>query len=230
MTITGALVTTSDAAAGAEVRYDEWMRTARATALRAIDGVADVRHYRASPELQSLRGANPAEPFAPGRSRSLEIVLLDGDPLATAKVIRDLDPSPGAPAEVRYSEVFRLRWVMRAGGSKVDHDEARRPHVGVQLALGEVLDDAMRPVVADWYEEIHAPDALEVAGFDRALRFTSEERDRRHLVMFFLVDDPATCIERVRAVIPAWRAAGRTPSPGGASKGLVNGPFARFDE
>lgn len=214
-------MTTFDPPEATEGSYGAVLVGAVEPELRAAAGVVDVRHYEASPQLQALRGANHAAAFAPGCSRFVQLVLVDG------AAIEAPPPPPGAA--VRHRERFALDWAMARRGCALS--EPARPfavHEGVQLAFGEVTDEAMRPVIAEWYRDIHAPDALEVAGFAVALRCVSADTPGRHLVVFLLDSDPAESIAAIQRAVPRWREQGRTPSPGGASRALFNGPFARL--
>ena len=232
MKVTGAVITASDSAPSEVEAYERWLEAVRGPAIAGVDGVAAVRHYRADAALQALRGANPAEAFAPGSAAFLEVCLLTGDDPATAvQGLQRLSSELLAPVAlgetIRHRESFELRWAMgRIGLTEAEDALPFAEHRGIQIALGEVADEAMRPVIADWYLTTHAPDALLVDGFLVALRMTSLETPGRHLVIFLLDDEPAECIRRIREVVPVWRSRGRTPSPGGASRAVVNGPFA----
>ncbi|MEO5838436.1 MAG: hypothetical protein ABIQ73_02880 [Acidimicrobiales bacterium] len=232
MKVTGAVITASDSAQSDAEAYGQWLGAVRRPAIERVDGVAAVRHYRADAALQALRGPNPVEAFAPGNGAFLEVCLLTGDDPATAiEGLQRLSSALAAPAAlgetIRFRESFEMRWAMgRIGLAEAEDALANAPHRGIQFALGEVADEAMRPVIADWYSTTHAPDALLVGGFLAALRMTSLETPGRHLVIFLLDDEPAECIRRIREAVPDWRSRGRTPSPGGASRAVVNGPFA----
>jgi hypothetical protein len=80
-------------------------------------------------------------------------------------------------------------------------------------------------VIDTWWRDVHAPDMLAVPGVLAALRFRSLLHDGRSLVLFLLDEDPAGVLARVPEHRARWQAAGRTPSPGGASKALFNGPY-----
>jgi hypothetical protein len=234
MKVAGAIITASDSAPSHGDAYAQWLTAVRGPAIARLDAVAAVRHYRADAALQALRGPNPVDAFAPGRAAFLEVCLLTGDDLSSATdALQRRSSELVAPAalgeSIRYTESFESRWAMgRIGLTEAEDSLAFAPHLGIQMALGEVADEAMRPVIADWYLTIHAPDALLVGGFLAALRMTSLETPGRHLVIFLLDDEPAECIRRIREAVPEWRSRGRTPSPGGASRAVVNGPFVRL--
>ncbi|MEO8696732.1 MAG: hypothetical protein ABI658_24695 [Acidimicrobiales bacterium] len=234
MKVTGAVITASDSAAAHRDAYGQWLTGVRGPAIAGLDAVAGVRHYRADAALQALRGPDPIDAFTPGSAAFLEVCLLTGDDLAGAIAeLQRRSSEVAAPLVVgetiRYSESFESRWAMgRIGLTESEDALAFAEHRGIQVALGEVADAALRPVIADWYMTTHAPDALLVGGFLAALRMTSLETPGRHLVIFLLDDEPAECIRRIREAVPEWRSRGRTPSPGGASRAVVNGPFARL--
>jgi hypothetical protein len=213
----------------------EWYDLEHLPEYVALPGVLSARRYIATPELHALRGPNSAEAFAAGRSTYLTIYDLGSDDIASTWQLmlsetkrwaddgRRFDPER---AWARHVELFRFDWAQAAPGTRVS--VASVPHAGragIQAALGEVPDETMRPIVADWYRDIHAPDMLAVDGVFGAVRFSSVDQVGRHLVLFLLDNEPSDVMRAVQAAVPDWRATGRTPSPGNASRSVFNGPF-----
>jgi hypothetical protein len=233
--LTGIVFVTHDVDADAVADWCRWYDTEHLPEYVALPGVMAAQRYHATPELHALRGPNPAADFAEGRSSFLTIYQLCSDDIEATFALmaretkrwidagRRFDP---ARVRGRHAELFRMSWALARPG--LDVSVASLPHLrhtGLQAALGEVVEPDMRVVIADWYRDVHAPDVLAVPGFSAALRFASAQHDNRHLVLFLLDDEPARAVRTVRTHVPDWRAAGRTPSPGGAAKSIFNGPF-----
>jgi len=171
--------------------------------------------------LQALRGENPDPRFAPGRGNWLTIA--HGVPATGGSSVAEGDGLLGH---------FVSTWAYGADARPVDAATLLAlDHAGIQVAYGSVADAAWRATIAAWYRDIHAPDVIGVDGVIGCVRFVSrdqsEPRAGEHLVIFLLDDDPATVMARVRGRVPAWRDAGRTPSPGRASRAVFNGPSLR---
>jgi hypothetical protein len=233
--LTGIVFVTHDVEPDAVGDWCRWYDTEHLPEYVALPGVMGAQRYHATPELHSLRGADPAAPFADGRSTFLTIYHLCADDIVgTFKRMAEAGNgwasegrlfTPGR-SHSRHAELLRFDWALPRPGLPVSAAAlAHVRHSGIQAALGDVPDVAMRPAVADWYRTVHAPDVLEVPGFAVALRFASVQNAGRHLVLFLLDDEPAKAVRNVRTHVPEWRAAGRTPSPGGAARSVFNGPF-----
>jgi hypothetical protein len=235
MELGGIVFVTHDVHPDAETAWRRWYDVEHLPEYVALPGVLGAQRYVATADLRALRGADPAPAFAEGRGAYLTVYQLAAGDLertwghlqeATASMAgagRRFDPDM-APA--RHVELFRLDWALAA--DRIATSPGALPyvrHAGVQVAMGEVADPALRPVVADWYRDVHAPDVLAVEGFAAALRFVSCDHDGRHLVLFLLDTDPAVAVRAVRSEVGRWRELGRTPSPGGASRAIVNGPY-----
>lgn len=200
--------------------------SARANALVAClehathDG-EHVSAYVAPPELQALRGDNPDPRFAAGHGTWLTI----------AHGAATTDDAPGREGEGLLGR-FVSTWAFGADAQPVAAASLlEQDHVGIQVAYGLVADHAWRATIGAWYRDIHAPDVIGVDGVIGCVRFVSRDQSEpcagEHLVIFLLDDDPATVMARVRGQVPAWRDAGRTPSPGRASRAVFNGPSLR---
>ena len=235
MELTGIVFVTHDVDDDAVDEWCEWYDLEHLPEYVALPGVIGARRYIATPELHALRGPNAVDAFADGRSTFLTIYDLCSDDIASTWQLmlsetkrwaddgRRFDPER---ARARHVEVFRFDWAQAAPGLRASLESV--PHasrVGVQAALGEVPDETMRPIVADWYRDMHAPDMLAVRGVFGALRFSSVDNVARHLVLFLLDNEPAEVLRDVRRAVADWRATGRTPAPGNASRSVFNGPF-----
>ena len=84
-----------------------------------------------------------------------------------------------------------------------------------------------RADVDRWYEEIHAPDILEIPGIAAAIRFSQFEGDGdgRYMNLYLIDGDPLTAFREIGQRSDGWVKRGRSPSPGNASKILLMSPY-----
>ena len=89
--------------------------------------------------------------------------------------------------------------------------------------LSQVRDPSMRDAVEEWFEQVHAPDVLEIPGMASGMRFWryapgKDEPDEGWALNLYLLDgDPVEVKKEINRRIPGWLEQGRMPSPGGAS-------------
>jgi hypothetical protein len=168
----------------------------------------------------------------------MSVVLIASDDLAGIgdQILSIIEAAPSTfnvvdHATRRYSALFKLHWAQAREGLRTPPGGLPYVgHLGVQAAMGEVPDAALRPIVDHWYEHVHAPDVLTVPGVAVALGFRSHERETSmaHLVLFLLDEPPEIALAHILRRVPEWRASGRSPSPGGASRSLFHGPFVKL--
>lgn len=212
---------TFDVALAEQADPREWERVEPLIGLSELDA-EHVSLYRASEALQALRGDRADPRFAPGRATYLSLEY------------REPGSEQGDSRDSESIGPFVSMWALDGDARPVDaRTVLQQDHVGIQIAYGLVEDPAWRTTIGAWYRDIHAPDVLGVEGVAGCVRFvvpdTATYRAGEHLVVFVLNDDPELVMQRVRAEVANWRAAGRTPSPGRASRALFNGPFLRVD-
>ena len=132
---------------------------------------------------------------------------------------------------VPYTGIYRLDTAMaRANIPVATPAIPYLGHQGVLVVLTDVPDASRRDDVQRWYEEVHAPDLLDVPGVAAAMRFSHVMSEGRYMNLYLLDGDPPEVAAEVNARRERWQAQGRLPSPGGASKAQFFSPYRRVTQ
>lgn len=199
----------------------------------ALPEITGARRYVATPEYKAARRPVAMEELADGAGTYCTIYLFGEPDLAKAAeswhvLGNDLRKQRRMfrHGRVPYSKVYRLDKALARKDIPVAPEAIPfLGHQGIFVVLTEVADASRRADVDRWYEEIHAPDILEIPGIAAAIRFSQFEGDGRYMNLYLIDGDPLTAFREIGQRSDGWVKRGRSPSPGNASKVVFMSPY-----
>ncbi len=207
--------------------YNRWYDQDHVPENLALREITGARRYVATPDCKAVRPPAALPELADGAGTYCTTYLFGEADLAKAaeswhalgqemrqrrRMFRH--------GRVPYGGVYRLEKALARKDIPVAADAVPYVgHQGVMIVLTQVADESRRADVDRWFEEVHAPDLLEVPGIAAAMRLSRFESptEGRYMNLYLLDGDPVAVIGEMGQRRERWVKEGRTPSPGNAS-------------
>ena len=111
-----------------------------------------------------------------------------------------------------------------------------RPNRGIFVTVTDLVETSRHDEIAQWYDQVHFPDMLSVAGMAGVYRFISPRASEsehfaqanppgRFINVYYLDDDPLEVMGALGGKMSQWRAQGRMLDMEGAVKRIFMGPL-----
>ena len=211
--------------------YNYWYDFDHLAENLALPEICGARRYVATPDCKAVRDCR-FPPLDGGQGTYFTSYLINTDDLDAAgeswhRLGTDLRKKRRffRYGNVPYGGIYRLKKTLLSPSVPPVVTEAGPwlGHQGVLVVLSQVRDPSMQDAVEEWFEQVHAPDVLEIPGMASGMRFWryapgKDEPDEGWALNLYLLDgDPVEVKKEINRRIPGWLEQGRMPSPGGAS-------------
>jgi hypothetical protein len=237
MMVTGLLLVWVEMPRDREGEFNEWYDLDHMPEVVAVPGVIGGERYYAEDDLMRFRASREDAPPI-GDARFCNIYFLS-DPDLPAVAARMAETGKRLAAEKRlfrhgrivFSATYRLIHTYAAGRIRASAEALPYlRHRGLQVAMGSVPDPKDIAEATEWWHSDHYPDMLKVPGWAAALKCEPlGEEGRGRFLHLFLLDKPAReAHEELEKVLPALRAAGKSPHPRGIYRRSFSGPWSRL--
>jgi hypothetical protein len=215
MKLTGIIMSLFECEMEDEAAFNRWYDLDHIPEGIAMPEILWANRFIATPDLKAMRLPSEPQLIDPAKATYCTIYWCGVDDVARAQAAmaasaRDLFKREGRMIQP-FSDV-QLYEVCRLTGTYVRQDVAIHPdgvpylgHRAIIVGVGELLDEARRDEVEDWYRDSHYPDMVATPGVLAALRFTPiEPRSPQRWVQVLLLDgEPSEVIPALRTGLPA---------------------------
>jgi len=237
MRVDGVMLVFADVPKGGEEEFNRWYDLDHVPEVLASPCMISAHRYHAEDAIMQYRSDKLPNAPSIGQSRYCAMYLLNGD---LAKVIPQmtalgnrLKPLGRSMPQGKAVHVSVQRLVSTYVAPRIKVAPEAVPflaHQGLQVAMGRVPDPADIPEATEWWHSSHYPDMLAVPGWAAALKCEPLGREGQgKFTHLFLLDRPAReAHEELEKVLPALRAAGRSPHPRGIYKRVFSGPYSQI--
>jgi len=236
MKATGAVVGLIDVPQEHTLDYNVWYDFDHLPEFVSLEGMLLGRRYVATSDCKATR-PNPSklEELAEGRGTYCTTYFMsDLDIDAVMERWREAGGRlrrekrifrHGKIADVSFYELQQAH--ARPGIPVVEAAIPYLGHQGIYVVLTEVKDEAMRPVVDQWFADSHSKDLLAVPGVTVAIRLKAHEESKagRYMNIYLLENDPVQTVAEIQNARQGWIERGTSPAPGGASNILFQSPY-----